>query len=446
MRNYSLTKEIPLNDSYEVIVVGGGPAGCTAAAAAAREGSQTLLIEATGALGGMGTQGLVPCWAPFSDKEKMIYRGIAQRIFERAKAGMPHVNKKALDWVPIDSELLKRVYDDIVTSYGAEVLFHTHVASVDCTNGKINAIIASNKAGLTAFSSKVFVDCTGDADVAAWAGAEFDLGDSRFDGETQPATLCFILSNVDGYGYQVIGKIHAECKNSVIYKILESEKYSLVKDAHCCNLLIGPNTVGFNAGHLWNINGTDPVQLSKAMMEGRKLAHQLHEGLIEFCPKAFANSFLVSTAPLMGIRETRRIRGDYVLTVQDYLDRRTFEDEIARNSYYMDVHLTDEERQLAREGKMDDAERCSSYGKGESHGIPYRCLTPVGLDNILVAGRSISAERMVQGSIRVMPTCLAMGEAAGIAASMAAKAGVSTHDVDVKMLRERLLEEGAYIL
>ena len=149
MKTYPMqAQDIPVYE-YDVIVVGGGPAGCTAAAAAAREGSKTLLIEASGALGGMGTIGMVPAWCPFSDKEKIIYKGLAEKIFWKAREGVPHLKDKTwVDWVPIDFELLKRVYDDLMLEYGVDVLFNTMIVTAEAANGRVDVVIAANRAGL----------------------------------------------------------------------------------------------------------------------------------------------------------------------------------------------------------------------------------------------------------------------------------------------------------
>lgn len=442
---------IPFDDRWDVIVVGGGPAGCSAAAAAAREGARTLLLEASGILGGAGTGALVPAWCPFSDGEKIIYRGLAERVFEESKAGLPHVEKGSLDWVPIDAERLKRVYDDLVTSFGASVLFNTFLSAVETDGqGGVRSIVVSNKRGLSALQAKVFIDCTGDADLSAWAGAEFDQGDSS--GEVMPATHCFALTNVDEYAYRNIyghGKaraLHGGNPNSPIYKIIEDGKYPLIPDAHLCNNIIGPGTLGFNAGHLWSVDNTDPESVSKALIQGRKMALQFRDALAEYCPEAFANAFLVMTGSQIGIRETRRIIGDYVLTLDDYVARRSFPDEICRNSYFIDVHhaMASVANHLA--SRSEGLENAMHYGKGESHGIPYRCLLPRSLRNVLVAGRSISCERVVQGSVRVMPVCLVMGEAAGLAAGLASRQfSGNVREVPVGQLRTRLKENGAYL-
>ena len=440
-------RSINLNDTYDVIVLGGGPAGCTAATAAAREGAKTLLVEATGCLGGMGTSGLVPAWCPFSDKEKVIYKGLAEKVFTESKKGMQHVNPEATDWVPIDPELLKRIYDDMVTEAGADVLFNTTLSAVEMdSKDTVSVVILSNKSGLEAYKAKVFIDCTGDADLAAWAGAEFQKGDDK-DGDMQPATHCFVFSNVDEYAYANGPRLHPSNLKSPAYDIAKSKKYDLIEDTHLCNNIIGPGTVGFNAGHLWNVDNTDPVNISKAMMRGRKMAAQYRDALAEFHPKAFANAFLVNTGSLMGIRETRRIIGDYVITAEDYLEKRTFEDEICRNSYYIDIHHARKDVEKVIANRSENEKQCARYAKGESHGLPYRCLTPKGLKNVLVAGRSISCDRLIQGSVRVMPVCLAMGEAVGMAAVHATKLEeVDVHAIDVQYLRKRIVEEGGFIL
>lgn len=431
-----------MDDTWDVIVVGGGPAGCAAAASAAEQGAKTLLVEASCALGGMGTSGLVPAWTPFWDEEKIIYKGIAEKIFKECKAGMPHIEEDDLDWVSIDPERLKRIYDELVINTGAQVLFRTMLSAVECeVPGVVDAIIVSNKSGLSALKAKVYIDCTGDADLAVWAGCDFEKGDPET-GELQPATHCFILSNVDMNAYHHGPAIRYDENDNVIDKIIASNQYPEIKDKHICPSHIGPGTVGFNAGHIWEIDNTDPKSVSGGLIEGRRIADAFHRALTEHFPEAFGNSFLVATAPLLGTRETRRIIGDYVLTLDDFLARKSFPDEICRNCYMIDIHnagASSEDYKKA-ERKMQEL----SYKKGESHGIPYRCLTPKNLKNVLVAGRSISTDRSVQGSVRVMAVCICTGEAAGTAAAMALE-NVDVHQVDTDELRKRLVERGVYL-
>lgn len=195
-REKSLTlkrSRIKVDDQWDVIIVGGGPAGCTAAIAAAREGAKTLLIEAMGQLGGMGTAGMVPAWCPFSDGEKIIYKGLAEKIFRESKKGVPHEPENKLDWVSINPEYLISIYDRMVTESGAKILFFSRLAAVEMSSDDtIDAIIVSNKAGLVAFKGKVYIDATGDGDLAAWSGASFKRGyDEK--GSVQMSSFAFLL-------------------------------------------------------------------------------------------------------------------------------------------------------------------------------------------------------------------------------------------------------------
>lgn len=437
-------REIPLYDGYDVIVAGGGPAGIAAAVSAAREGAKTLLIEATGALGGMSTNGLVPAWCPYSDKEKIIYRGLAERIFNASKAQTPFVDPGKLDWVPINPEAMKVIYDDLCEEFGVEVLFGTVLCDAEAENGKVRSLVVVNKEGLSAYKAKVYVDCTGDADLSAFAGAEVLKGIEGDESILQPATYCFSLGGVNDDAYVHGVRLHASNPASPIHALKDSPEYPRITDTHFCNNKIATGAVGFNSGHLNEVDGTDPRSLSRAYAEGRKKAHEVLRALKDVYPEAFANAFVQQTAPLMGVRETRRVVCDYTLTREDYVTRATFPDEISRNSYYIDIHMTPKELKMV--AGFHGEERAARYGKGESHGIPYRCLTPVGMSNLLVAGRIISSDRDLLGSVRVMPNCFTTGEAAGLAAAICAKAGISVHDVDTDDLRARLREYGAYFL
>ncbi len=439
MNSYHLkAKSMTFNDSWDVIVIGGGPAGCTAAAAAGSEGAKTLLVEATGCLGGMGTAGRLNQWMSFTNWYDMIIRGLAQRIFDTCKAGIPHAPKGDLQ--PIDTELLKRVYDEMVTEFGVQVLFHTILASVEMgENGVVDAVILANKAGLSAYKAKVYIDCTGDGDLAAWAGAEFAKGDET--NELMPATLCFTMANVDMYGYQYGDKLYP----TIADKIMDSGNCPDIPDRFIVPVVVGPGIIGMNAGHIWDVDSNDPFGVSNAMIKGRKIAGAFRNAFADLHP-AFANSYLAATGDLLGIRESRRIIGDYLLTVDDYYNRQSFDDEICRNAYCIDIHTSKKEHADELAGKTkNDSSRYESLKPGESHGIPYRCLTPRGLRNVLVAGRSISCERLVQGAIRIMPVCLGLGEAAGVAAALAANGNCDVHQVDPRVLCHRLIAEGGYL-
>lgn len=448
LESTQITLDVPIRGEYDVIVVGGGPAGCTAAIASAREGRKTLLIEATTALGGMGTMGLVPAWCPFSDHEKIIYRSLAQKIFEQSRACVPNEPDGKLDWVAINCEELKRIYDEMVGEAGVTVLYQTTLCGVNSENGHVSSIMVSNKSGLSLYKAQVYIDCTGDGDLAIKAGADYETGNAH--GLVQPSTHCFVIANVDTYAYEHVVnlKMHGQRmgEESVCVKLMKDPELDLIVDTHFCNSMFAPGAVGFNAGHLFELDSTNPEAVSAAMAKGRRLAHQFLKGLKKYAPEAFANAYVAQTGPLMGIRESRRIVCDYRLTADDYLARRSFEDEIGRNSYYIDVHHSSEELNSVVSGKFDSNARYERYGKGESHGIPYRSLCPVGLQNVLVAGRCIGSDNAINGSVRVMPPCLVTGEAAGVAASMACEmTQPDIHQVNVSDLQDTLLSYGAYL-
>lgn len=425
-------RKISVDDTYDIVVAGGGPAGCAAAIAAASEGSRVLLIEATGNLGGLGTSGMVPAWCPFTDGEKIIYRGLAEKIFLESKKGVPHEPADLYDWATINPEYLIGVYDRMVAQSGADILFFSRVAAVEmASDDKVDAVIVANKDGLTAYRPKILIDATGDGDICAWAGAEYLKGDS--DGVLQKSTLCFSVANIDTKAYREGPELHSgHNPDSASARASRTGRFPLL-DTHCCHNLVGPGVVQFNANHIEIKDTTDPRQLSDAMRLGRQVADQHLEMLKEFRPDVFRDAFIVKTAIIPGIRDSRRIVGDYLFTGDDWRARRTFDDEIGRNCYFIDIH---------KSGVPE-----VHYSRGESHGIPYRVLTPKGLRNVLVAGRCISTDEEAYGSLRVMPPCLVTGEAAGVAARLASlSASRDVHSVDVSDLRSRLKARGQYFL
>ena len=453
MADFLMTeRRLPLDDSWDVIVVGGGPAGCAAATAAAREGAKTLLLEATGVLGGMGTAGLVPWFCGYGDGKEVIARGLAEDVRAGLADGMPHL-KEAMARHPltapaIDPELLKRIYDDMVAGAGATVLFHSSLCGVEMGDtGQVDALVVSSKAGLGAFRARTYVDCTGDGDLAAWAGAPFEKGDET--GAMQPATHCFVLANVDEEALAKGPGVHFYNADSPIWQAIASDKYPLIRELHSCNRKIAPGAFGFNTGHVFDIDNTDPASTSEGLLTGRQMGAQYRDALAELHP-AFANAFLAATGGLLGVRETRRIMGDYVLTVEDYLAARDFPDEICRNAYGIDVHCSKERclelaQKSIEELKEFNRQVTQHLPRGASVGVPYRCLLPRGLRNVLVAGRCISTDRQTNGSVRIMACCLNTGEAAGIGAALAASGEGDVHAVDTGKVRESLQEHGAYL-
>jgi hypothetical protein len=253
------------------------------------------------------------------------------------------------------------------------------------------------------------------------------------------------LSNVDTVAFRKINganSFHSGQAECVIHPIVESGKFPEIKDRHFIGTIVAKGSMAFNSGDFYDVDATDPFTVSKAMSPGRSLAKAYRDALAEYYPEVFGESLVAKTGSVMGIRETRRIDGDYVLTLDDYQARQSFADEICRNAYFIDIHMARKEENEAYAGKRKEIPR---YGPGESHGLPYRCLIPKHVDNLLVAGRSISVDRSVQGSIRVMPVCLSMGEAAGIASAMALSVDSAVRAIDTTKLREKLKGYGAYL-
>ena len=236
---------------------------------------------------------------------------------------------------------------------------------------------------------------------------------------------------------------------SPVHKAVASDRYPYIIDEHSCSMPIGPRAYGYNFGHIYDVDNTDPAGVSRALVRGRAQAAQYRHALAEFHP-AFGNAFLAATGARLGVRESRRIVGDYVLSLDDYLARRSFHDEICRNAYNIDVHSRREAPVKATPADIEQTKKqlekkIRQLGKGESYGVPYRCLTPRGLGNVLVAGRCISTDRSVNGSVRIMACCLTTGEAAGVAAAMAAATDQDVHAVDTDVLRATLVRHGAYL-
>lgn len=439
--------KLPLADAVDVLVLGGGPAGSAAAIAAAREDATTQLIEQYGFLGGMGTAALVPAWCPFTDREKCIVRGLGLEILEEMKSQMPHIPRDSFDWVPIDAEALKVIYERRVIAAGARILYLTHFVDVEPPDaGVVKSVIIHNKSGLQRIAAKVVVDCTGDADAAVAAGCSFSKGDPAT-GECQPCTMCFILAGVDNRRLQP-WLWADEGRNLLLKPAIAAAKaagdLNIIEEA--ANVAYqSASTIGLNFSHVFDVDPTDAAQLSNAMIEGRKLIRHLTDFVRKYLPGC-ENAYLVHSGVQIGVRESRRIMGDYVLTLEDYLARRSFPDEIARNAYYIDMHLSKRAWERSGGEPRDRDSQAHQYKPGESHGIPYRCLVPRDLRNMLVAGRCISTDRAVQGSTRSMPNCLAMGEAAGCAAAIAAMqhAGAVRY-VGVEALRAKLRGYGAYL-
>ncbi|OME75974.1 FAD-dependent oxidoreductase [Paenibacillus sp. FSL A5-0031] len=433
-------QSIPVSHEVDVVVVGGGPAGIAAAISAAANGAETLLIEQRGFLGGMGTVALVPAFCPFTDKVKPVIRGLGMKLMERMKQSCNEDYRKnyvnTLDWVPIDPEVLKRVYDDASLENGVSLLYHTFVFDVILSKDRrnIEGIIIVNKSGRSVVRCRYVIDATGDADIAAKAGVPFQMGGEQ--GELQSASMCYLLANVDRKKFDHYVKesgdtsqLHQAVELAMADGVLP-EGRKLVSGLAWVNDYL----VGVNFGHIFNIDGTKAEDLTRGGIEGRRLVERQVQFFRAYVP-GFEQAHVVATGEQVGIRETRRIQGDYVLTVEDFMQARSFEDDIARNAYYIDIHMATSKQNMT----------FKHLAPGESHGVPYRVLLPVGIDNMWVPGRAASSERAVQGSLRVMPNCFAMGEASGTAAALAMKSSVKSREVSIAELQQMLLQNGVWL-
>ena len=428
-------RKLPVKCEVDVFIAGGGPAGTAAAVAARSQGASVYLAEAHTCLGGMGTAGRVPVFMPVSDGVNFLPGGYGRQVLDRLS------KEKAFAGPATDVEELKRVYDALVSESGATFSFYTTLSGVEGQDGHIRYVVCSAPGGLFAVKAKVYIDATGNGDLAAWAGAPFEKGDAH--GNLMPGTLCSVWSGIDWNVWEANRPNGPQPDGHMLEKAFADGVFA-VQDRHLTGMhKMGEGLGGGNIGHTFGVDGTDEASLTQALMTGRKSMKE-YERYYRGYLKGFENARLVTTGSLLGVRETRRITGDYVLCVEDYKKRAVFPDEIGRYAYAIDIHpkTTDKASYEKHRKEFDQDFR---YGKGESYGIPYRILTPRGFDNLLVAGRCVSTDPLVHGSLRVMPGCFITGQAAGIAAAMTAASGASVHGLDVKALQGRLKAFGAYL-
>ena len=419
-------RTMPVSLQAEVAVIGGGPAGLCAAVAAAEEGADTLLIERYGFLGGMATAGLVNPFMPYYTGGEQIIKGLFQRIIDRldGAGGWSH---RQDEWGrdAFDPEIMKLVCQQMCEEAGVRLRLHTVVPEAVAEDGRVTRAILASKSGLEAVEADIFVDATGDGDLAASAGAEYEQGRPE-DGLCQPMSLMFRMGGVDEERMP---------PRSEINRLYDEAKARGEVDNPRENVLFFYTTrrgeIHFNTTRVVKLDGTDADDLTRAELEGRRQVAQM-AAFLKAHVAGFEQAYLAATGVQIGGRESRRIMGEYVLTGEDVLGARKFPDGIARGCYPVDIHNPAGTGTVIKE-----------LAPGESYEVPYRCLCPRGFDNLLVAGRPISAAHAAHSSLRVMPIAAAIGEAAGVAAAMAVQRQQSVSDINTQQLRQRLVARGA---
>lgn len=445
----------------DVCVIGGGPAGVCAAVAAAYAGVQVLLVEQAGCAGGMATTGLVGPFMTCYDApgEEMIVRGLFREIVERLveRGGAIHPAHVRLgtpytSWIttghdhvtPFDPEILKKLLDDMLVDSGARVLYHTSFLQPVMDGNVIRGAVLHSKSGFSEVRCKVLIDCTGDGDVAFRAGVPCEKGNPAT-GASQPATLFFRIGNVDSAALEadVEANLHTfHRENGVNYRSLHwrVSQARAAGDWTMDRVSVGvykdvqEDEWHINTSRIMGIDATDAESLTAGEIEGRRQVEELMAFFRKYVPGC-ENVRLLSTASTLGIRESRHICGEYQLTLDDIVQGRVSGDAILLCSNSVDIH-----------GRFGPASnQYLTIENGKYYGVPYRCLVPKKVDGLLVAGRSVSATSEAAGAVRVMPPCMAMGQAAGIAAAMAAAQGVQPRQIDTDRLQEALRQAGAWL-
>ena len=428
MEQLKYSCNIPYLGEYEVCVVGGGPAGVCAAIEAARAGKRTALVEATGMLGGMATSALVGPFMTCYDSrgEERVVRGIFDEIVERMIAIEGAISPDMTDApsvytsflkkyhrrvTPFDSFALQLVLDRMCIEAGVEIFLYTKYVDSIVKDGAIDSIVLAAPEGLVALKAELYIDCTGNADVAAESGVETWWGSE--DGmPPQPGTLFFEVDDADDEAFLGRGsrpKLPTKCYRKPI-----------------------PGTYKVNHYRVYGVNANSARSMTDAHIEAREQVLDSYRDLLE--TEGFEHCKITQVAPVLGIRESRHIVGKYRLTVNDVSEGVFFDDTVVVFGYGMDVH--------SRDGKISGG----FHGKvAPKYSIPYRSLVPAGCSNLLVAGRPISAESQAAGAFRVIPACMAMGQAAGQACSIALDARCDVGNIDTDLLRTKLREHGAIV-
>lgn len=445
-------RTIPVRASVDILVVGGGPSGIIAAEAAASENLKVMLIENKSFLGGNLTMGL-PILGFLGQKGNQIIKGLPQKFIDRLAAKNAASGHRPcplhVSLTIVDSEEVKTTALELLEEKGVEVLFYVFCAGVVKEGNELRGVIIESKAGREAILAKTVIDCTGDADVAYLAGVPCKKGNEK--GGMQPPSLMFCMKGVDIKKLRLSIADHPDIydMDTIPNEFFRKDDYfitvglrGMIKKACADGLKIPTERTilitGLDDDEIWvnmsrisGVDGTDPASLTHGETEGRKQMEELRKYLTVYVP-GFENAYIDRVAPFMGLRETRRITGKYVLNKEDLLNCHKFDDAIAVASYPLDIH-------------HPQGGGCTLVWCGDCYDIPYRSLLPLEVENLLVAGRCISTTHEAMSAIRVMSTCMAVGEAAGRAAKIAVSEGIAPSRIDVEKLREKLLAEGAYL-
>lgn len=415
-------REIPVIDEVDVLVAGAGPAGIGAALASARNGASTMIVEQFGDVGGVATVGMMSHWT--GNTRGGLYEEILDK--SRMEGHARHV---------INPEILKTVLLEMLEEAGVKIRLYTFVSHVLKEDNRVTGLVLESKSGPQAVKAKRVIDCTGDGDAAAKAGAPFYKG-RETDGRMQPMTLMFKVAGVDkeravfpgafennmeipGGGIQDLGKA----------ALPHPAGHVLIYD----NPL--PGVVTLNMTNVIDVDGTRAEDLTHAQIQARKQMPLIADFLRSTVP-GFEEAFIISAASSIGIRETRHFKGEATITEEDIKSARTFEDwAVTRAHFNFDVH------NITGSG-LDKTGVQKHFKQKRSYTIPYGCLIPLEVDNLLLAGRNISGTHMAHSNYRVMPICVNLGQAAGTAAALSVKKGVTPRELDVADLQAVLLRQG----